>query len=166
MPFNVQNILKQVAIKTGITKSPTEMFYLSSSQTPHLKEATVFNLVQIGATNDVQTSISPLYKEASLRTTFGKSTSIVTLFNTRPTSNSVRMYNSSVETVYKTLKGDIGISHSPMLKKYSNFYGLPPNPIEIAQITFGTGVYLNNRGYVGIASDNSPDKNLIMIFIQ
>jgi hypothetical protein len=173
MPFNVQNILKQIAVKTGTTKSPSETFYLSLSQTPHTREVTVFNLVQIGTTNSTQSSTSPLYKEESLRTLFGKSMSVATIFNTHPQSNSVRIYNSSVETVFKTPKGDIGISHSPMLRKFSNFYELPLNHIEIAQITFGTGIYLNKRGYVGIATGagagaglGAPNRKLIMVFIQ
>jgi hypothetical protein len=165
MSFNIQNILKRVLLKTGVNKSPTETFYLSLSQTPRLGEVTVFNQAPIGKTNATQSSISPLYKDAALRTKYGKSTSIVTLFGIdKPSTNPKNLYNASVSTVYKTPKGDIEVSHSPLLQKFSNFYGLPYNEVEIAPITFGTGVYLNKTGFVCIATGSSTVK-LIMIFI-
>jgi hypothetical protein len=162
---NIQNILRQVSAKTGIAKSPTEIFYLSLSQIPHLGEVTLFNQASIGPTNATQSSISPLYKDSTLRTKFGKSTSIVTLFGiNKPSTNPNNLYNASVSTIYKTPKGDIEVSHSPMLQRFPNFYGLPYNQIEIAPITFGTGVYLNKTGFVCIASSSTTVK-LIMVFI-
>jgi len=166
MSFNIQNILKQVVAKTGVSTPPTETFYLSLSQTPHLGEVTVFNQVPIGVTNATQSSISPLYKDQTLRTKYGKSTSIVTLFHIdKPSTNLNKLYNASVSTVYKMPKGDIEVSHSPLLKKYSNFYGLPSNQIEIAPITFGTGSYLNKTGFVCISTVKDTIK-LIMVFIN
>lgn len=166
MSFNIQNILKQVKQKTGVTKLPTEIFYLSLSQIPHLGEVTVFNQASIGPTNATQSSISPLYKDSFLRTKYGKSTSIVTLFGINgPSANSNRYFNSSVSTVYKIPKGDIEVTHSPLLQKFPNFYGLPHNQIEIAPITFATGAFLNKSGFVCIATSTSTVK-LIMVFIN
>lgn len=165
MSFNVQHILKQVAAKTGVCKPPTETFYLSLSQTPHLGEVTVFNQVSIGPTNATQSSISPLYKDSALKTKYGKSTSIVTLFGVgKPSTNPKNLYNASVSTVYKTPKGDIEVSHSPLLQRFSNFYGLPYNEVEIVPITFGTGAYLNKTGFVCIATGSNTTK-LIIVFI-
>jgi hypothetical protein len=166
MSFNRQNILKEVVSKTGVTKPPIETFYLSLSQTPHLGEVTVFNYSSIGKTNATQSSISPLYKDAALRSKYGKSTSIVTLFSIdKPSTNLNNWYNAAVSTVYKTPKGDIEVSHSPLLQKFSNFYGLPHNQVEIAPITFGTGAYLNKNGFVCIATGTSTVK-LVMVFLQ
>jgi len=163
MSFNIQNIIKQVTAKVGVSRHPQDTFYLSLSQSPNSGEATVFNQMRIGITNASQSSISPLYKDPSLKLMIGKSSSVVTLFDMVKPSKT-NLYNASVETVYRTPKGNIGISHAPLLQKFSNFYGLPYKQLEIASITSGTGEYLNEQGYVCIATGSSTTK-LILVFL-
>jgi hypothetical protein len=163
MPFNIHNIVKQVAKQIGIASAPQDIFYLSLSQTNKSGEVTVFNQLHIGTTNISQSSISPLYKDPILKQILGKSSSVATVFEVaKPSKNN--LYNASVETVYRTPKGNIGISHAPVLQKFPKFYGLPHNHIEIAPIVFGTGVYLNKQGYVCIATGSDTTK-LIMVFL-
>ena len=163
MSFNVQHIIMHVTKTIGVSRSPRDVFYLSLSQTLNRGEITVFNQLHIGTTNASQSSISPLYKDPRLKQLIGKSSSVVTLFDIVKPSKT-NLYNSTVETVYRLPKGDVSISHAPLLQKFANFYGLPYNQIEIAPITFGTGEYLNKQGYVCIATGSSHIK-LIMVFL-
>ena len=163
MPFNIQNIIMQVNKQIGIERVPHDIFYISLSQTIKSGEVTVFNQMQVGTTNMSQSSISPLYKDPTLKQLLGKSSSVVTIFDVDKPSKT-NLYNASVETVYRTPKGNVGISHAPVLQKFPNFYGLPYNRIEIAPITSGTGIYLNARGYVCIATGSDSTK-LIMVFL-
>jgi hypothetical protein len=167
--FDLNKIYKYIKTKTGLVEKPTKIFYLSLLQNNNCDYATnndnftVFNKVAIGPTNILQTSISPLFKEETLKNRIGSNSSTVTLFNyNKPTSQ--HLYNSSVSTIYRLNEGTIGISHAPLLDNFGNFYGLPKNIYEIAPITFGTGDYLNKNGFVLIASGNSKIK-MILIYL-
>ena len=164
MSFNIQTIIKQVTKTIGVSRSPHEVFYLSLSQTLNRGEVTVFNQLHIGTTNVSQSSISPLYKDQGLKLLIGKSSSVVTLFDIVKPSKT-NLYNSSVETVYRLPKGNVCISHAPLLQKFPHFYGLPYNQIEIAPITSGTGAYLNKQGYVCITTGSATTK-LILVFLM
>lgn len=163
MSFNIKNIITQVRVKTGNTKTPNEIFYLSLSQKPILKEVTVFNQIPIGTTNTMQSSTSPMYSDISLRGYLGKSSSVVTLFDNnfkRP----LNLLASTVSTVYRHPKGNINVMHAPLLQKFTNYYGLPNNGIEIAPIVSGTGAFLNKHGFVAIATGTTTTK-LILVYI-
>ena len=109
---------------------------------PENCNSTTFNLIKIGPTNKLQTSISPLYSDYNLKCFIGENTSNVIIYNgNKPDVNN--LYYTSVTTVYRLPKGNIGISHAPMLQNFGNFYGLPVDEIEIAPIVFGSGDYLH-----------------------
>lgn len=164
--FNVSKIIKKIKCITHIKTKPTITFYLSlfqNNKDPDSINSTTFNQINIGSTNKLQSSISPIYYDYDLKKLLGKSSSSVTLYDYKK-PNFDNLYYSSVTTVYRLLKGNIGISHAPQLQKFENFYGLPENIIEIAPITFGTGDYLNCRGFVAIVTGDSTTK-LILIYI-
>jgi len=161
MQFDTARILAEVKTLTKSKKMPTpEIVYLSFSTTPVAGRKTVLNQIPLGRSNALQTSLSPLYADASMKVFVGDCMSTATIFNYLIKTNK---YSSTVSTVFKMAKGDIGVSHAPFLQQITNYYDLPNNTIEIAPIVFGTGAYLNARGFVAIASSSSTLK-MILIF--
>ena len=163
---DMSKINKAIKHKTGFTKKPDIVCYLSllqNNKNTATCNSTIFNQITLGPTNLLQTSISPLYNDNELTCYLGKSSSSVTLYDYQnPDQNN--LYYSSVMTVYRLCKGNIGISHSPQLQKFPKFYGLPANDIEIAQIVFGTGEYLNCKGVVAIITGDSTTKTIQIYF--
>jgi hypothetical protein len=161
MEFNTARIITEIKTLTKSKKLPTpEIIYLSltTNRAPGAKPA--LNHIPLGPSNALQTSLAPLYKDSSLKTYIGDCMSTATIFNYLAKTTK---YSSTISTVFKTTKGDIGVSHAPFLQKNANHYGLPNNIIEIAPIVFGTGAYLNARGFVAVATGSSTLK-MILIF--
>ena len=187
--FDLNHIYKYIKSKTGIVTKPTKIFYLSLLENNHNTHShshnshchcnshsddddnddndnfTVFNKIPLGSTNVLQTSLSPLFKEDTLKNRIGTNSSTVTLLNYNKTT-SQNLYNSSVSTVYRLNNGTIGISHAPLLENFGNFYGLPKNIYEIAPITFGTSDYLNKNGFVLIVTGNTTTKMILLYLID
>lgn len=161
MQFDTASILKKIKTLTKTKKLPTpEIVYLSLSTIPVAGRKTVFNQIPLGPSNASQTSLSPLYADASMKKHVGDCMSSATIFNYLAKTSK---YSSTVTTVLKMAKGDIGLSHAPLLQKMTNYYGLPNNEVEIAPIVFGTGAYLNASGFVAISSGASTSQ-MIWIF--
>jgi hypothetical protein len=179
--FNLPYIAKEIRRRTGVTRNPTIIFYLSLAESPSRNinsrmiieppntsqteyiNSTVFNQIYIGPTNTLQTSISPLYSDFDLQYFIGTNSSNVTIYND-PIPNPRGLYDTTVTTVYRLSNGSIGISHAPELQKFDTFYGLPKDRIEIAPIVYGTGHYLNRTGYVAIVTGETTTK-LILVYI-
>ena len=163
---NISKITKKIKQKTGIEKDPDLVFYLSLSQDPlhpNSCNSTVFNSINIGPTNKLQTSFSPLYKDYDLQCFLGKNSSNVTIYNFKK-PDECNLFYSTVNTEYRLPEGTIGISHTPQLQFFGNFYGLPANDIEICQITFGTGTYLNKTGTLIIVTGETTTKIIFVFF--
>ena len=160
-------ITKTIKKKTGICKEPDNIFYLSLKQDPFQVDScnsTVFNSIKIGLTNILQTSLSPLYKDFDLKCYIGKNSSNVTIYNINKVDDN-NLFYSTVNTEYRLPEGTIGITHTPQLQFFGNFYGLPADDVEIAQITFGTGFYLNKKGFVAIVTGETTTKTILVYLI-
>lgn len=154
-------VLIEIKTLTKSKKLPTpEIVYLLLSPTPVAGKNAALNHVPLGPSNALQTSFAPLYADASMKVFVGDCMSTATIFNYLAKTSK---YSSTISTVFKMTKGDIGVSHAPFLQKTATYYGLPNNTIEIAPIVFGTGAYLNARGFVAIATGASVLK-MILIF--
>jgi hypothetical protein len=161
MKFETTRIITTIKTLTRSAKLPLpEIFYLSVSTTLVSGRKTVFNLLPAGPTNILQTSLSPLYKDALLKNYVGDCMSSITVYNTLPKPTK---FSSTASMVFKMTKGDIGVAYAPFLRKIGSYYDIENNVIEIAPIVYGTGAYLNMRGFVGIASNTSSVK-MILIF--
>jgi len=162
MQFNATKII--AAVKT-MTKNPKltapEIVYMSSSTIPVSGKMATFNFTTLGSTNALQSSLSPLFTDASLKNYVGDCLGTSTVYFVNMTT--LNKYSSMVTRVFKLPKGDIGVSHAPFLKKMGNTYDIPNNTIEIAPIVYGTGAYLNVRGFAAIAVGPSTTK-MILIF--
>ena len=126
--------------------------------------STIFNTIKIGPTNKLQTSLSPLYSDYDLQCFIGENSSNVTIYN-YIVPNADNLYYSSVSTVYRLPEGNICIGHSPMLGNFENFYGLPIDDIEIAEITYGSNNYLNKKGFVAIVTGETTTKTCLVYFV-
>jgi len=163
MQFDTASILKEIKNLSKVKKLPTpEIVYLSLSTIPMAGRKTVFNQIPLGPSNALQTSTSPLYSDSSMKKYVGGCMSSATIFN--HLAKTIK-YSSTVSTVFKMAKGDIGVSHAPLLQKMTNYYGLPNKVVEIAPIVFGTGAYLNASGFVAIASGTSTSQ-MILVFVS
>ena len=161
MQFNTTRIVSEIKTLTKNNKlKPPEIIYMSHPAVSVPGKISTLNQIPLGPSNALQTSLTPLYKDASMKNYIGDCTSSATVFNYLAKTNK---YSSNVSTVFKTAKGDIGVSYAPFLKKTANYYDLLNNVIEIAPIVFGTGIYLNMRGFVAIAT-NATTLKMILIF--
>lgn len=160
------SIAKQVRQQTGVARKPNNSFYLSLAQDithPGSNNTTIFSEQPIPSINILQTSFSTLFKDFELKNSLGKSSSNVTIYNSKtPTSNN--LYNTTVSTEYRLPNGTIGVSHTPNLQKFTDFYGLPYNQVEIAPIAFGTGKFLNRPGFVAIVTGDTTTKLILVYF--
>jgi hypothetical protein len=75
------------------------------------------------------------------------------------------LYDSFVQTVFRLPLGTIGISHTPKLQHFDDYYENQRNQIEWAPIAFGTGNYINKSGYIAMLSATAPVK-LVIVFLN
>jgi len=163
MQFDATKIIKTIKTMTKNPKLGTpEIVYMSSSTIPVSGKNATFNLTTLGSTNALQSSLSPLFNDASLKNYVGDCLGTSTVYFVNLTAQN--KYSSMVTRVFKLPKGDIGVSHAPYLQKIANTYDIPNNTIEIAPIVYGTGAYLNVRGFVAIAVGPSTTK-MILVFV-
>ena len=159
--LDITEISQRVSKEFGIISKPN-IFYLSLAQhSPNPNDSTTFNQIIIGPTNVLQSSLSSLFRDYELKHFIGKNSSNVTVYNYNKSVPN-NLYNSSVSTIYRLPRGSIGISHSPKLQNFGNFFGLPSNDIEIAPITFGTGDFLNKTGAVVIVTGETTTKTILV----
>jgi len=171
--FNLEQIVLEIrelptigALIHGITPMH---FYMHMKQDPTKTNSTNFNKTTIGNNDLVQTSSSNLYQNLDcnfdVQNYIGNESSNVTVYNYN-VHNTDNLYESFVQTVYRLQNlGTIGISHTPKLQHFDDYYALPNNKLEIAPVVFGTGNYINRRGIVGIVSSAIPSVKLIVIFL-
>jgi hypothetical protein len=163
MQFDTAKIITTIKSMTKNPKLRTpEIVYMSSSVIPVSGKNATFNFTKLGSTNALQSSLSPLFSDASLKNYVGDCLGTSTVYFVNLTAQN--KYSSMVTRVFKLPKGDIGVSHAPYLQKMAGVYDIPNNTIEIAPIVYGTGAYLNVRGFVAIAVGPSTIK-MIMIFV-
>jgi hypothetical protein len=163
MQFNATKILSTIKTMTKQTKlSVPEIVYMSASASPVAGKNATFNLTTLGTSNALQSSVLPLYKDASMKNYVGDCLETSTVYFVNLTT--LKKYSSMVTRAFKLPKGDIGVSHTPFLQKMGNYFDIANNTIEIAPIVYGTGAYLNARGFVAIAAGGSTMK-MILIFL-
>jgi hypothetical protein len=168
--FNIQQIYSQIIQRTpAFGQTNSFYFYMSLQQDPTKIHATTFNRTTIGSTDLLQTNSSLLYNNIGENLNFnidnsvGKSSTNSTVYNVN-VLNSDSLYDSFVQTVFRLPAGTIGIAHTPKLQHFDDYYENQRNQIEWAHITFGTGMYMNKKGYIAMLSSTAPVK-LIMVFL-
>ena len=167
--FNVEQIYAEIRQKQpliGPSCVPI-IFFMCMKQDTTNTSATTFNISDIGPNDLIQTSSSPLYEsigdDLNPINCIGKNSSNVTVYryNVHNTDN---LYDSFVQTVYRLPLGTVGIAHTPKLQQFDNFYALPNDKIEIAPITFGTGAFIDKKGFVAIITGYTILK-MVAVFI-
>jgi len=159
----------------------TEYYLMSLKQDESNNICTKFNHMNLGDTDLIQTSSSPLYFMDNLEMEYpttledvslinkllpiGLNSSNVTIYNYN-IHNVDNLYNSYVQTVYRLPSGTIGVQHSPKLQHFTDYYALPNNFGEQAPITFGTGNYLNKKGFVIILTGHTTLKLIIVVTLR
>jgi hypothetical protein len=168
--FNIQQIYSQILQRnSAFGQTNSFYFYMNLQQDPTKIHATTFNRTTIGSTDLLQTNSCLLYNNIgdnlnfNINNSVGKSSTNSTVYNVN-VLNSDSLYDSFVQTVFRLPSGTIGISHTPKLQHFDNYYENQRNQIEWAPITFGTGIYMNKKGYIAMLSATAPVK-LIIVFL-
>jgi len=168
--FNIQQIYSQIIQRNpAFGQTNSFYFYMNLQQDPTKINATTFNKTTIGSTDLMQTNSSILYNTIGDNLNFdinhsvGKSSTNSTVYNIN-ILNIDSLYDSFVQTVFRLPSGTIGIAHTPKLQHFDNYYENQRNQIEWAPITFGTGIYINKKGYIAMLSATAPVK-LVIVFL-
>ena len=164
----IEIVQKMKNIKSNNRSLPRSFyFFMSSKQDDDNIICTTYNHMKIGDTDLLQTSSSPLYENIddnlNPKNYIGINSSNVTVYNYN-IHNTNNLYDSFVQTVFRLPLGTIGISYTPKLQHFDNYYGNQRNQIEWAPIVFGTGSYINKRGYIAMLSATAPIKLVIVFF--
>ena len=168
--FNLEQIYSEILQRNpSLGQTNNFHFFMHMQQDPAKTNSTSFNRFNIGTNDLIQTSSAPLYQSINANLNFdtaniiGKSSTNATVYgyNIRLTDN---LYDSFVQTVFRLQLGTIGISHTPKLQHFDDYYENQRNQIEWAPILFGTGQYMNKRGYVAFLTATAPIK-LVIVFI-
>ena len=179
------------SLPTKSTQSVTASFYfyMDFSGTLFNKRIIDNNSTPTSIGNDlIQTSSTSLYENLGEVTVsgnvytwtvsdyIGKNSSNVTVYNydvqNDASGNELKdasgnyLYHSFVQSVYRLPTGTIGISYTPKLRHFDDFYGTQNETLEIAPITFGTGEYINKNGTVAIISSAITFLKLVIVFID
>jgi hypothetical protein len=168
--FNLEEIYLQIRAIIPLTNNiiPVVIFIQTDS--------TNFNKINIENNDLIQTYTSPLYANLNISNNIGFVSSNTTVYNYNVqndvSGNDLKdasgnyLYHSFVQTVYRLPTGTIGIAHTPKLEHFDDYYDLPSNnTIHIAPIVFGTGMYLEKRGIVGIIASPISALKAVIIFI-
>lgn len=132
---------------------------------------TIFNEIELNdsgigsqiSINKLQTSTSPLFDNLELTQKVGNTSANVTIYNF---DQSLNVYDSFIDVVYRLPKGNIFISLAEPLKDYESFYGIPENKKVVVPIKYGTDHYLNVEGYVKIDTGNNTSIKKITFYIK
>ena len=178
--FNLEQIYSQIRQMTQMRQTrqispsfiPIEapsIFFMHMKQDPTTTNSTNFNKTTIGNNDLMQTSSSSLYENLddnlNVKDYIGNESSNVTVYNYN-IHNTDKLYDSFVQSVYRLPGGTVGISYTPKLQHFDDYYALPNETLHIASVVFGTGNYINKRGIAAIVSSAIPSLKLIIIFLN
>ena len=168
--FNIPQIYSQIITRNpSFGQTNSFYFYINLQQDTAKTNATIYNRTIIGSNDLLQTSTSGLFQNIGENMNFnasdsvGKSSTNATIYN-HNVHNTDNLFDSFVQTVFRLPLGTIGIAHAPKLQHYDDYYDNQRNQIEWAPVVFGTGNYMNKKGYVAMLTATAPIK-LIMVFL-
>ena len=167
--FNLEQIYSQIReISPSINNVIPMVFYIHIKQDQTKTNSTNFNKTTIGSNDLIQTYSSSLYanidNELNVNDYIGSESSNVTVYNYN-VHNTDNLYESFVQSVYRLPNGSIGISHTPKLQHFDDYYALPNNTLHIAPVVFGTGIYIEKRGIAGIISSQTSSVKAVILFL-
>ena len=169
--FNIPQIYSEITQRNrAFRQTDNFYFFMNFQQDPVKTNSTTFNKTAIGSNDLMQTSSSILYQSIGDNLNFdaiqkfgnSSTNAIVYSHNFHNTDN---LYDSFVQTVFRLPLGTIGISHTPKLQHFDDYYENQRNQIEWAPIAFGTGSYINKSGYIAMLSATAPVK-LVIVFLN
>jgi hypothetical protein len=170
-PFNITQIYSQIIRRNRSFRQTNNFyFFINLQQDPTKTNSTTFNKRAIGSNDLIQTSSSLLYQTIGDNLNFdsiqnignSSTNAIVYSHNEHNTNN---LYDSFVQTVFRLPLGTIGISYTPQLQHFDDYYENERNQIVWAPIIFGTGSYINKSGYIAMLSATAPVK-LVIVFLN
>jgi hypothetical protein len=168
--FNLEQIYSKMRENSpSIINVIPMVFYIHMKQDPSKTNSTNFNKTTIGNNDLIQTYSSSLYtnvdNQLNVDGYIGSESSNVTVYNYN-VHNTNNLYESFVQSVYRLPDGSIGISHTPKLQHFNDYYALPSNnTLHIAPVVFGTGMYIDKRGIAGIISSPSSSVKALILFL-
>jgi len=170
-PFNITQIYSQIIRRNRSFRQTNNFyFFINLQQDPTKTNSTTFNKRAIGSNDLIQTSSSLLYQTIGDNLNFdsiqnignSSTNAIVYSHNEHNTNN---LYDSFVQTVFRLPLGTIGISYTPQLQHFDDYYALPNNTLHIAPVVFGTGIYMEKRGIAGIMSSQTSSVKAVILFL-
>jgi hypothetical protein len=168
--FNIHQIYSQIMQRNpAFGQTNSFYFYMNLQQDNSKTNATTFSKINVGTNDLIQTSSAILYQNIGENLDFDTTNSIglsstnLTIYNYNNRGND-NLFDSFVQTVFRLPLGTIGISHTPKLQHYDDHYENQRNQIEWAPIVFGTGNYINRKGYIAMLTATAPIK-LIIVFL-
>jgi hypothetical protein len=158
---------KKIILYLPIVASPPPSVY-NPNPDPN---ATIFNEIVLNndgignqkSINKLQTSTSSLFTDLKLTNKIGNTSANVIIYNFEKEQD---LYDSYVDIVYRLPKGNIIINLAEPLKNFGLFYGIPDNKEIKVPIKYGTGDYLNVKGYVKINTENNKSIKKITFCIK
>ena len=169
--FNISQIYSQIIQRNRSFRQTNNFYFFMNLQQDTTKtNSTTFNKRDIGSNDLIQTSSSLLYQTIGDNLNFdaiekfGNSSTNAIVYS-HNVHNNDNLYDSFVQTVFRLPLGTIGISHTPKLQHFDDYYENQRNQIEWSTIAFGTGSYINKSGYIAMLSATAPVK-LVIVFLN